>query len=56
VEQEADMVTQSNSLFVLLLQEWPPDVDDDDDIRFFTPVFTMAIKRCDMHQLLNMTP
>jgi hypothetical protein len=54
VEQEADMVTQSNSLFVLLLQEWPPD--DDDQIRFFTPVFTMAIKRCDMHQLLNLTP
>jgi hypothetical protein len=55
VEQEADTVTQSNSLFVLLLQEWPPD-DDDDQIRFFTPVFTMAIKRCDMHQLLNLSP
>jgi hypothetical protein len=50
------MVTQSNSLFALLLQEWPPDDDDDDEIRFFTPVFTMAVKRCDMHQLSNVTP
>jgi hypothetical protein len=50
------MVTQSNSLFALLLQEWPPDDDDDDEIRFFTSVFTMGIKRCDMHQLLDVTP